>query len=492
MRTRLLGVLVTTVALVVGLSWPAAAVWTSVNGEVYQVQRLCRDGMIIDLAAQGEGPWPVYIDVADSTGRLFYAGVVRIPSIATRSVPQMWDPLGFAIHSFQHYNRIYWDPRPVGSVVLLKVGFTDTFRAMTISDCKIGYPSDPFDVGYVWADQPTTSTYKPGQYWSYNSRLLDNTVTRTGVGAYTVDFPGLAGSRGNAQVTAFGATPAICTIGGARWYPVGTAMRLSVRCFAPNGAPADTRFTAAYTAGAGKTDTPTHAYAFALADQPTVTAAYPAKIYYNNSGGAVTAAKVGPGTYVVTVPHLYGPRAAGSVKVTAIGDTAGYCKVMNWGPAATAQTIAVRCSTHTGVATDRQFSIVYQDGTNHVDSNRMSSAYVWANEPLRDSYTPWPTYQRSTAMNQSGSVTINRDYAGAYDVHLPYQRGGFDSARGPAWDGGNVQVTAYGSDATRCQVAYWQDGPFEQRSRVVRVRCFTATGAEADNLFTLQYTAQLQ
>ena len=56
---------------------------------------------------------------------------------------------------------------------------------------------------------------------------------------------------------------------------------------------------------------------------------------------------------------------------------------------------------------------------------------------LPASYTPSTTYQHDQTISSSGTITINRPNVGTYDVHLPFQDQG--------WDGGHVQVTAYGS-----------------------------------------------
>ena len=494
-RTPILA-LITVLLLGLVSPGPAAAVWTSVDGLYYlQVNRVCRDGLVADIGAStAPGDYPVYVadgSASSTFQQAFYTKAFPLPLASTGAVPEMKWPFEH-VQSLGRRYRATWTPaRTPGSTVKVTVGRSQIFTQAVVEDCAVGTPVDPFGVGYVWADDPARASYRPSAYWSYNSRLLDNTVTRTAAGTYFVDFPGLAGTGGNAHVTAFGTAAATCKIGGTRWYPYGTAMRLAVRCFAANGTPADARFTASYAAGGGSANT----YAFAWADQPATKGPYVARAayQYNNSGGAVTVTRLDVGRYRVTVPNLYGPAAAGSVKVTAVGDTPVSCQVESWGPSATAEEVGVRCSTTTGQAADQQFTIAYMDGMNHLGDNLMADGYVWANEPQSAGYTPWPTYQRSTTITQSGTVTITRSGVGVYDVFLPYQRTGYTRGSGSSWDGGNVHVSAYGTTAARCQTGFWRNSAGQEPDgRYVRVYCFTAAGAPADRTFTMQYTAQLQ
>ena len=93
-------------------------------------------------------------------------------------------------------------------------------------------------VGYLWNDQPTLATYYPSHTNQSSAGVGRIVVTRVGVGAYWVEWafsdPHILGD-GNAQVTAYGSN-SVCKIGGA------SGSIVDVRCFAPNGAPADSRF----------------------------------------------------------------------------------------------------------------------------------------------------------------------------------------------------------------------------------------------------------
>lgn len=498
MRSRSLTVLFTVVlGLVLLLPIPASAVWTSVEEDDFsQIQHACRDGIVLDLSSRRPaGQMDVWVAdsvVQDPATQWFAWRKFDVPPATATAIPDMRFPFDTVQSLGRNYTIPWPAPRQPGTTIRIREGQSPRFSTATIENCSINDRFDPFTVGYVLADDPTRASYAPAAFWSYNSKRQRNTVIRTGIGAYTVEFPGLASTGGNAQVTALGPAPAVCKIGSARWYTSGTAERLSVRCFAPNGAPADSRFTASFTAGGGTANT----YAFAWADQPARLGQYPpnATYQYNNSGGAIGITRLSAGRYNVTVPSLYGPQPQGSVKVTAVGDTAANCNVAGWGPVSSAQVVGVSCATHAGQPVDQQFSISYQNRMNVVGSNVMSEAYVWAHDLHNpDRYTPVANYQSSRTMNDLDPITITKlyDTVGTYDVELHDHRGGFPYGGLPyvSMDGGTVHVTAYGSDDRRCQTGHWNT---RSEDRVVRVYCFTTTGQPADAMFTLQYVAQFQ
>jgi len=91
-------------------------------------------------------------------------------------------------------------------------------------------------------------------------------------------------------------------------------------------------------------------------------------------------------------------------------------------------------------------------------------AYVWADQPTAADYAPNPLYVQPGG----GEVRIVRSAVGRYTVRL-----------GSILDqGGNVQVSSYGSDATSCQVVSWSTAG-------ANVACFGANGAPADSQFSL-------
>src|SRR4051812_46945733 len=106
-------------------------------------------------------------------------------------------------------------------------------------------------------------------------------------------------------------------------------------------------------------------------------------------------------------------------------------------------------------------ALVYADG------------YVWAYDPGAANYVAASGYEHNSA---GGAVQINRSGPGAYLVRFA----------GMAAGGGVAHARPYGSANTSiCTVAYWgPSGPDE----VISVRCFNASGAPADSLFTASFT----
>jgi hypothetical protein len=94
-------------------------------------------------------------------------------------------------------------------------------------------------LAYAWADKPSVASYSPLPYFSSNPARAGITITRRGVGSYKVDWAYLDRELfdgGDAQVTAYGGNT-LCKLTS---YSTTSA---HVQCFAPNGTPADSRFS---------------------------------------------------------------------------------------------------------------------------------------------------------------------------------------------------------------------------------------------------------
>jgi hypothetical protein len=127
--------------------------------------------------------------------------------------------------------------------------------------------------------------------------------------------------------------------------------------------------------------------------------------------------------------------------------------------------VNVRCHTAAGALSDTMFVAQYfRTGA----GNPFQQAYLWANSPLAASYTPSSFYSWNS---RGGTNKVSRVSTGVYTASLP----GFTTI------GGNVAITAYGSDSSYCKISSWGVS-------TVNVRCFTAAGAPVDTMFTLRYT----
>jgi hypothetical protein len=94
-------------------------------------------------------------------------------------------------------------------------------------------------LAYGWADKPTTASYSPLASYTLNPAGTLVTIGRGGAGFYEIGWSGADGyifDEGNTQATAYGSN-AQCKVTG------NTPSGAIVRCYAPNGTLADSRFT---------------------------------------------------------------------------------------------------------------------------------------------------------------------------------------------------------------------------------------------------------
>jgi hypothetical protein len=102
--------------------------------------------------------------------------------------------------------------------------------------------------GYVWANDPTATSYTPAGPYQFNNTGRTNTAGRLdgNTGQYRVRFPSLKpGNRSTAVITAYGAGKEYCTIKG--WTSDGsTGTYVYVQCYDYQGKARDARFTLTY------------------------------------------------------------------------------------------------------------------------------------------------------------------------------------------------------------------------------------------------------
>jgi hypothetical protein len=328
-------------------------------------------------------------------------------------------------------------------------------------------PTGPYGSAFVWAHDPTAASYVPsaGYQWNSTNRWSAvNTVTRSGVGSYTVLLPGLGASSGTVLVTAYGSTKDYCKVGS--WGPSGSAQAIYVRCYNSAGQLADSQYTLSYSNGNGG-----KSRGYVWADQPSSASYTPYGAYQGNSSGATNRiTRSGVGAYQVIFPNL--GASAGHVQVTAYGYGSERCKVTGWSPSGADQSVGVRCHTAAGAAVDTYFTATYVRDSNVLgesvccNSDGNPTAYAWASQPTTASYTPAAAYH----FPGWAASTITRTGTGSYQFKTPV-----------GLDNGNVQVTAYGSGSEYCKVVYWNS------SEGVRVQCYTATGNPVDTNFDVSF-----
>ena len=92
---------------------------------------------------------------------------------------------------------------------------------------------------YVWAFQKTSPSYEPTSAHRFSSARSPSTVTRLGVGNYSIKFPGLPPG-GAAVVSPTGPGKSVCSVSSIR--TSGSPLKVGVRCFGLSGAALDTAF----------------------------------------------------------------------------------------------------------------------------------------------------------------------------------------------------------------------------------------------------------
>ena len=307
--------------------------------------------------------------------------------------------------------------------------------------------------GYVYADNPTSNSYTPSPFYSYNRIGGSIQITKpAATGQYKVKLAILSTFLGKStvHVTGYDVNNNYCKPA----TPTLANSILNVRCFDANtGLPANAFYTVAVTRN--YTDN-----AFAYANQPTNTDYPPPANTSWNPEGAIRIFRSGVGMYQVDFTGLGNLTAAngGHFQAVAVGTTASYCNVGTWAGSPTLS-VNLQCFSGTGALTDTAFNVLFVLPSTEV-------AYAWADQPTSSSYTPSTFYSWNPT---GGSISITRSATGSYTVFWS----GF-----VLLDGGDVQVTAYGGSNAQCKVIGWG-------SNNASVRCFNPGGAPVDTWYTV-------
>lgn len=312
--------------------------------------------------------------------------------------------------------------------------------------------------GYAWADQPTSASYAPNPTYAFNRTggAIEITKPAGTTGRYLVRFTGLStllGSKSTVRVTAYFTSDGYCE-------PVGARLAndvVEVRCFgSSSGAPLDTYFTVLVTRIYAD-------LAFAYAHQPTGNNYNPMGNASWNPGGATKVYRTGVGTYQVLFKGLGAllQGTGGHAQVGAVGTAQLHCKTVRWSSAPDIL-VEVNCFTAAGAPADSKFTVLFLTPTDHL-------TYAFADQPTAtSSYTPSPFYSSNPT---GGAISVTRPSLGRYTVSWT----GVDPT---IFDGGDVQVTAYGTGNVQCKVEGWG-------AASATVRCFSPGGLLRDSLFVV-------
>lgn len=260
----------------------------------------------------------------------------------------------------------YWHPSGADEIVVVgcttRSGPADDANFSVLFSRPARNSTGPY--AYLWADRPSGGCYAPSTPYQMNSTGAANQVCRAERGRWTVTLPGLggwttAGGGGHIQVNSYGSLNARCGV--ERWYIDQTsALRATVTCSTPTGAPVDTNFTLLFANGVSLFGHNRFVRPGALgagylwASRPSVPGTYQTTGYsWNAAGGPNTVTRLGAGRYRA---HFPGIVVLGGVSaVTTYGPTTSHCTV----GASESGYVHVNCHSTAGAPIDSNFTVAY-------------------------------------------------------------------------------------------------------------------------------------
>lgn len=359
--------------------------------------------------------------------------------------------------------------RPVRPVrpVLLVLAVLAALLAVALPAAGPARAAVPDRWGFAFLDNPTPPVgYVPDptrQWGSWPSPAVNPVkVDQLAVGSYLVHFPLIAGPGGIAHATAVGRTGNWCQIKG--WSTAGTGQDVAVNCYKSGGAPDNTLFTVLYTTSSGTPSPAGGSYGY------TYSAVSGAVLAQYNSAGAVNTVSHGStGVWKAWLPGLGLSTAAGNIEVTAVDAVQGArCKVADWVPGATGQTVVVACFNAANAPYDTQWTLSYslKRAVHGPAFPPKSFGYLWFNGGV----------PAATNFNSSGAANT---LAGSvpFTVTLP----------GVAVPSDTAHATAYGPGPGWCGLAL----PWARSAGTVSLYtiCFNAGGSPVSAPFLTAYTS---
>ena len=326
--------------------------------------------------------------------------------------------------------------------------------------------------GYVWANQPSTSSYLANTGYELNSTGGDIEVIRWEEGRYRVRFAGMGSWGGVAHVRAYGTTANICTV--ASWSH-GIDLSINIRCFDSTGALADTQFVAHFT----NRTVARGSLAYFWADTPTAAGQYqPFHTYaYDSTGVPSQVERTGTGNYLVYINALSAlypnHHDNGHLQVTAYNMDPVQCGMRLVGDE-NPTPLGVSCHDTDGNPVDSRFTVSYSHGVSHLGTTgTRGNAYI------RNSWNS-PTYVAGWWTSNGSQPVVSHTGTGTYWVRFP----GLGTAHG------HVTVSSqeiFGG--SYCSVGFWYRHPIVP-DEVVHVRCYDGvTHAPVDYDFGVSFHA---
>lgn len=320
----------------------------------------------------------------------------------------------------------------------------------------------------AWTNFPAADTYTVSNGYNFSTGG-DITSTRTGPGAYTVTFAGLAatgGQKQNVQVSAYyTSVPTRCRV--VSLTNQGSDLAVSIRCDDLTGTPTNSRFDIVVIPAGSLQGRSAFVVSTSAQGGPV-----PAASAHNSALEPIFVERTGTGIYRVTFGGLTRNFVGGGpdhVQLTAYGEGTTWCKVSSWTSDDSDLAVNVRCFTPSGSPADAAFSALV------AERGRAGKrfGFVWGDLATSDPlYTPNAGYNHSSADVQN---TAYRFSTGEYIVNWP----GLGQVPVTSTAETNL-VTAYGQDATYCQVDGWSLAS-------TTVLCFAPDGTPANSQFTAMW-----
>jgi hypothetical protein len=322
--------------------------------------------------------------------------------------------------------------------------------------------------GYVWGNQPANPNYILNTGYEHNSAGGDVQIIRNGVGSYHVVFRGMAASGGVAHASAYGNNH-LCTVN--TYGPRGNDLVVHVRCFAPNGTPADSRFIANVT-----THQPAGAsYGYLRNDNavpPPGGYQVPAQWSYDSAGQPIVVHRIGVGWYEVELGAYLqdsgGEWNDGWLRATPLAAAARHCQLLDPDFVADNSRLQVRCHDHTGFGVDTAFTLTYARGV-----SPLGTPGGHATATVDRAFPPPVVRGWSNTISGGGAHATDLDF---WSFLVTF--------RGTAEPRGHAMASIMGTPPQYCNIhAWWTDGEHQN----LWLRCYQVGGPSPAVLYNVGF-----
>jgi hypothetical protein len=232
--------------------------------------------------------------------------------------------------------------------------FTALYQARTHSDPTTA------TVAFLYANQPTASSYTPPLEYQFNPAGGTNTIVRSSVGNYVATLPYLTQLGGTVIVTAFAITAAHCQV--TDWGSLSSGTIVYVNCTNGAGVATDEEFSLVYsiydTAGYG-VGSGNGGAIWANKDKDNNPYDVSTTFSIAIDGEEMLAQRIGKGSYTWTM-NVQDTWTSSTVIVTAYDAPGNYCSTDKWVSTSTTTTVYVHCYNAAGAPEDTLFTATFQ------------------------------------------------------------------------------------------------------------------------------------